>query len=436
MARDRVVKVLITGDASGFKKAVGEVDRAAGGLSGKLKGIGAGIGIAALGKGLLNTANRFKDAALAANDFATASGLAGQDAARFIEVASDLGVEAKSLSTAMGKLAKGLGANEDKWKKYGVAVAHTADGAVDVKRTFLNAIDVLNKTENPLKRNTIASELFGKSWQDLAPLIELGADGVSQALAGVSDAQAKVGDPQNVEKAKKFRDAMDELSDKATGLGNNLAEGLIPALTGVLGFVSDLDPKIVAVGVGTLAAAVAVGKLTTALQLLKDNPTILALTAIALIVEKIVEGIKYIQANKPFTPVGFTPEATARINERAATHSGIAGATIVDPRTGNTATGSQGTLGKIGGAIVGAAHGIAHIFGFASGGVVPGAMGAPQLALVHGGEEVLTPGQRAGTVINIYMPNARLSTPEDARRLAVEIERERSRQARGGKSAA
>ncbi|MDP2949051.1 MAG: hypothetical protein Q8P22_05895, partial [Chloroflexota bacterium] len=32
--------------------------------------------------------------------------------------------------------------------------------------------------------------------------------------------------------------------------------------------------------------------------------------------------------------------------------------------------------------------------GYASGGVVPGPVGMPQLATVHGGEEVLTPRQR------------------------------------------
>jgi hypothetical protein len=34
--------------------------------------------------------------------------------------------------------------------------------------------------------------------------------------------------------------------------------------------------------------------------------------------------------------------------------------------------------------------------GYATGGVVPGPMGAPQLAVVHGGEQVLTPAQRGG----------------------------------------
>lgn len=48
---------------------------------------------------------------------------------------------------------------------------------------------------------------------------------------------------------------------------------------------------------------------------------------------------------------------------------------------------------------------IGSIFGFAEGGVVPGPMGRPQLALVHGGETVTPPGQVAGGFTqNIYVP--------------------------------
>lgn len=42
-----------------------------------------------------------------------------------------------------------------------------------------------------------------------------------------------------------------------------------------------------------------------------------------------------------------------------------------------------------------------EFMGFATGGIVPGPIGAPQLAVVHGGEEVLTPAQRsAGGIMN------------------------------------
>jgi len=51
-----------------------------------------------------------------------------------------------------------------------------------------------------------------------------------------------------------------------------------------------------------------------------------------------------------------------------------------------------------------------NIPGFASGGIVPGPVGTPQLAVVHGGEEVRTPAQQRGgsaggsVTINVSAP--------------------------------
>ena len=64
------------------------------------------------------------------------------------------------------------------------------------------------------------------------------------------------------------------------------------------------------------------------------------------------------------------------------------------PGVGNVTTGGAGSVGGNG-----------SMIGFAEGGVVPGPRGAPMMAVVHGGEEVLTPEQRgsggASTVITL-----------------------------------
>ena len=61
--------------------------------------------------------------------------------------------------------------------------------------------------------------------------------------------------------------------------------------------------------------------------------------------------------------------------------------------------------------------------GFEHGGVVPGPTGAPQLAVVHGGESIIPRGG-GGTTIQINI-NADSDASEDAmRRLAVIIRRE------------
>lgn len=64
---------------------------------------------------------------------------------------------------------------------------------------------------------------------------------------------------------------------------------------------------------------------------------------------------------------------------------------------------------------------IGHIQGFAQGGIVTGPIGQPMLAVVHGGEEVLTPEQRrgGGTTINVFGR----SDDDMVRKLAIEQRR-------------
>ena len=58
---------------------------------------------------------------------------------------------------------------------------------------------------------------------------------------------------------------------------------------------------------------------------------------------------------------------------------------------------------------------------FATGGVVPGPIGSPQLAMVHGGEEVLTPEQRGGVTIN--MPGMVIREDADIDKIARALNR-------------
>jgi len=70
------------------------------------------------------------------------------------------------------------------------------------------------------------------------------------------------------------------------------------------------------------------------------------------------------------------------------------------------------------------ARGISGIKEYAKGGTVPGPMGQAQLALVHGGEEVLTPEQRRGgrgTTINITFDHVSVS---EARRQIAQVVRD------------
>jgi soluble cytochrome b562 len=75
----------------------------------------------------------------------------------------------------------------------------------------------------------VATQLLGKGWRDMSNLISMGSDDLRKSLATVSD--AKTISPQEAEKARKFRDNMDNLKDTIEDLSLQIGETLVPALS-------------------------------------------------------------------------------------------------------------------------------------------------------------------------------------------------------------
>ena len=131
----------------------------------------------------------FQNVALAAGKLSTATGLAVDDASRYMEVLGDIGVDVGTLETAIGKLGRAAANEAPGFQQLGAEIAYTKTGAVDINETFINVIDQLNKINDPAKRAKLATELLGKGWQGMSELIGMGADDLRASLAGVSDAK-------------------------------------------------------------------------------------------------------------------------------------------------------------------------------------------------------------------------------------------------------
>lgn len=227
---------------SGLKKLRGEVAKADGAVN-KLKTAGSGLGTIlqdnianaamAAGAALLafgvKSVKAFQDTALAAGAFADATGTSVEAASRLIEVSGDIGIEAGTVESALGKMNKTLGASPDLFNKLGVEIAKTDTGATDVNGTFLNVVDRLNAIEDPAERARVASQLLGKGWQGMAELIGQGSAELKASLAGVADAQ--VIDEDELKKAREFRERMDDLNDRLQAVMMTVGEGLVPVLS-------------------------------------------------------------------------------------------------------------------------------------------------------------------------------------------------------------
>jgi vacuolar-type H+-ATPase subunit F/Vma7 len=222
-----------------FRSAIGEAETASGKMRAgfdvakeSIVANAANIAMAAGGALIafgVKSVKAFQDTALAAGKFSDATGVAVDEASRLIEVAGDIGVEAGTVETALGRMNKTLGASPQLFTDLGVEIAKTGTGATDVNGTFLNVVDRLNAIEDPAERARVASQLLGKGWQGMAELIGQGSTALKASLAGVADAQ--VIDPDELKKAREFRERMDDLNDRLSAIKMTVGEELVPALS-------------------------------------------------------------------------------------------------------------------------------------------------------------------------------------------------------------
>jgi hypothetical protein len=167
----------------------------------------------------------FQDTALEAGKQADALGISTEEASRLMEVAADLGVEMGTVQGAMQRMNKAAADGAIDVHGFGNAVVFAADGTTDAYQTFINAATAIGAIEDPALRAKAAQETFGRSYGEIAELMEMDAEELREALAGVSDEQ--VIDDDEVRKARAFRDVMDRLGDVVTRLQLKVGELIV-----------------------------------------------------------------------------------------------------------------------------------------------------------------------------------------------------------------
>ena len=185
----------------------------------------------------------------------------------------------RKMIMAMGDAAGGSEQAQAKFDALGVSITN-ADGSMrSADEVFMDAIDALGQIQNPTERDAAAMELFGKSAQDLNPLIEAG----SAAFAAMGQEAHDMGVVFNDEALSAmgaFDDSMQKLNATTDAVTTAIGASLIPAfqplvdtaseaMAGVANALQDgFQPEdITAVG-ETIAGALKTGisQITTLLQ--------------------------------------------------------------------------------------------------------------------------------------------------------------------------
>lgn len=178
-------------------------------------------------------------------DLARATGLTVEEASRWIEVAGDYGVEADALQTSIGKLNRTL--TPEIAAKYGIALKDAAGNARSSSDIFLDAIVLLNETPDAGLRARRGTELLGRGWQSLAPILGKSRAQYEDMLDSVKEGMVIT--EEEAQKSEELRLALDDLSDSwesfKLGLGEAVAEGapVLKFLGDMLGYVDDIEQR-------------------------------------------------------------------------------------------------------------------------------------------------------------------------------------------------
>lgn len=239
------------------------------------------------------------------NTLAKQTGFTTEQLQKMQYAADRIDVSMETITSAAARMTKQLSSSESKFEEIGVATRN-ADGSFrSVNDIFNDVITTLSQIPNETERDTIAMDIFGRSANELAGLIDDGGASL-RALGEEADNLGVIIPQEDLDRANELNDALDQLKAQGLGafaqLGTELAEMVLPyipqitaAISEVISFISSLDPEVLKVVIGVLALTAVLSPLFSALstvatgvQLVSSAMTFLAANPIVLLIAAIV----------------------------------------------------------------------------------------------------------------------------------------------------
>ena len=218
-------------EASKGIKDVGDKAKDSSGKLDKLKGVASGVAkgmtaIATAGAGAVTAigamALKAGQSADDINTLSTQTGLSTEQIQKFRYASETIDVSLDTLTGSMAKLTKymsnatkGSGDVYNAFKELGVSFQNTDGSLRNNEEVFNECISALGKMENETQRDALAMKIFGKSAQELNPLIKGGADTLKQ----MGDQAQQLGiilDQETLDKANAFNDQIELLKANAS----------------------------------------------------------------------------------------------------------------------------------------------------------------------------------------------------------------------------
>ena len=223
---------------------------------------------AAVVNGLKTVVNAAVDAGKAFFDITTAAGKYADEIATIAEQSSvdvvdvqkwqyasqfidtEVSVITGSLTKLTANMNSGSQATSEAFAKLGVSVKDASGQMKDSETILWESIDALGKVENQTERDALAMTLFGKSAQQLNPLINAGSEAF-KALGDEAEAAGLILSGDAVNSLGAVDDAMNRVNSGIDGVKNAVAVAFAPAITDMINGANDVVTAMIGMVNGT-----------------------------------------------------------------------------------------------------------------------------------------------------------------------------------------
>lgn len=202
------------------------------------------------------------------NTLSKQTGLTTEDLQKMQYASELVDVSVDDIAGSMSKMRRAMATDgkQDVFAQLGVSVRDGTGALRDSSTVFYEVLDRLGKVGNETERDTLAMEIFGRSADQLAGIIDDGGASL-KALGEEAENLGLILDQDTLDAMNRVNDQIDRLKAQAQGqfakAGAAALEALTPAIEGivnalskVLEFIGNLNPEVIKV-VTIIAAIVA-----------------------------------------------------------------------------------------------------------------------------------------------------------------------------------
>lgn len=236
----------VTNVSAGITGALGKVN-------GALAMVTAGLAGGAAIKQSIDATKQLTDQA---DRLARVLGTNATEAATLGIALGDVYADTEQFTSAAGKLAQELRKNEDGLREMGLQTRN-ADGSLRPMRDLmLDSIKVVNGYKEGVDRNIAAQRVWGRSAEEFRYMLDLTNETIDAAREKQQALGLVVG-VESVEATKAYKAAMNDVGDVVLGVQKAIGDALMPVLTQLATWFSDIGPAAVTtirVAIGSLVA--------------------------------------------------------------------------------------------------------------------------------------------------------------------------------------